>query len=239
MSSPSENRLLACLSTPNRNLLLKSCTVVNLPLRTPLYEAEAVPTHAYFMTSGMTSIVSMTATGEMVEVGIIGSEGVVGGFHLLGPARVSTRAFIQIAGTALKISFPELRRLFRTSEEIRARILEFEQAQSLSLSQVATCNGLHQAEARLARWLLMASDRTESNLLRVTQEFLGMMLGASRTTVTITAGLLQRAGLIEYRWGEVKILNRPMLEETACDCYLITQDLHRSLYKEAVRDFTS
>ena len=239
MSSASENRLLACLSAPNRNLLVKSCIAVDLPLRTPLYEAEAVPTYAYFMTSGMTSVVSVTATGEMVEVGIIGSEGVVGSFHLLGPAKVSTRAFTQTAGSALKMSFPELRRLFWTSEEIRARILEFEQAQSLSLSQVATCNGLHQAEARLARWLLMASDRTGSSVLRVTQEFLGMMLGASRTTVTITAGLLQRAGFIEYRWGEVKILNRPMLEETACDCYTITQNLYRNLYNETLPNLIS
>ena len=122
----------------------------------------------------------------------------------MGPAKVSTRAFVQIEGSALKIPFAELKKLFGSSEEIRARILEFEQEQSLSLTQVAACNGLHQAEARLARWLLMASDRTESDVLRVTQEFLGMMLGASRTTVTVTAGVLQRAGLIEYRWGEVK-----------------------------------
>ncbi len=176
MPSSPVNRLLACLSPSSHGLLLRKCIAVELPLKTPLYEAEATPTHGYFMTSGMASVVSMTREGQMVEVGIVGSEGVVGGFHLLGPAKVSTRAFVQIAGTALKISFLDLKSIFEDSKEFRSRVLEFEQEQTLTLSQVATCNGLHQAEARLARWLLMASDRTESDVLRVTQEFLGMML---------------------------------------------------------------
>ena len=239
MPPPAATRLISALSPVNRDLLLNSCDPVNLPLRTPLYEPETIPTHGYFMTSGMTSVVSMTRDGQMVEVGIIGAEGVVGGFHLLGPAKVSTRAFLQIEGTALKIPFARLKSLFWKSEEIRTRILEFEQEQSLSLSQVAACNSLHQAEARLARWLLMASDRTQSDDLRVTQEFLGMMLGASRTTVTLTAGTLQRAGLLEYQWGAVRILNRPMLEATACDCYQTTKLLLQNLYTEELPPFTT
>jgi CRP-like cAMP-binding protein len=161
---------------------------------------------------------------------VVGSEGLVGGIHCLGPAKVSTNAFMQIAGTALKIRFADLRRKFRRSEEIRDRLLEFYQEQSLTVSQIAGCNRLHEAEERLARWLLMAQDRTQSDMLNFTQEFLAMMLGSRRTTVTIIAGALQRAGLIEYIRGRVKILDREKLETAACDCYRITKDLFDNLY---------
>jgi CRP-like cAMP-binding protein len=109
--------------------------------------------------------------------------------------------------------------------------LEFVQEQTLSVSQIAGCNRLHEAEARLARWLLMAQDRTRSDVLNFTQEFLAMMLGAQRTTVTLVAGDLQRSGLIEYRRGRVKILNRKSLEEAACDCYKVIKNLYNNLYK--------
>ena len=110
MPSSLGNRLLASLSPISRDLFPEDCLEVDIPLKTSLYEAETTPTHGYFMTSGMASVVSTTREGQMVEVGIIGSEGVVGSFHLLGPAKVSTRAFIQIAGTALKIPFSDLKK---------------------------------------------------------------------------------------------------------------------------------
>ena len=97
-------------------------------------------------------------------------------------------------------------------------------------NQIAGCNRLHEAEERLARWLLMAQDRTQSDVLNFTQEFLAMMLGARRTTVTLIAGALQKAGLIEYQRGHVKILDRVNLEAAACDCYRIIRDLHTNLY---------
>jgi hypothetical protein len=100
------------------------------------------------------------------------------------------------------------------------------------VSQIAGCNRLHEAEERLARWLLMAQDRTQSEVLNFTQEFIAMMLGARRTTVTLIAGSLQRANLIEYSRGRVKILDRENLESAACDCYKITKDLYTNLYSQ-------
>ena len=230
----STNLFLESLSPESRNALLRLCVEVDLPLRKPLYEPGDTPQYAYFMTSGIASVVAMMEDGGMAEVGLIGREGVVGSFHLLGPAKVSTRCFIQLEATALRIRFADLVHIFRTNEEIRDRVLEFVQEQAVSLGQLAGCNRLHGNEERLARWLLMAQDRTHSDTLNFTQEFLAMMLGARRTTVTLIAGVLQRQGLIRYQRGKVKILDRRGLEAAACDCYRIAKGLYAGLYAHAV-----
>jgi CRP-like cAMP-binding protein len=169
--------------------------------------------------------------GASAEVGLIGAEGLVGSFHLLGPLSGSTDCFIQLEGSAFKIPLHHLEKAFRTSEEIRDRVLEFVQHQALGLGQLAGCHRLHEAEGRLARWLLMAQDRVNGDELNFTQEFLAMMLGSRRTTVTAIAGILQRDQLIEYRRGRVSVLNRTGLEAAACDCYVIMKDLYLNLYK--------
>jgi CRP-like cAMP-binding protein len=232
MSPTTSSRFLASLSAESRDLLTEQCVEVDLPLRKSLYEAKNTPRYAYFLTSGIASVVTAMEDGSTAEVGLIGREGIVGSFHLLGPARVSTSCFIQLEGTALRIPFSGLNSAFRGNEEIRDRILEFVQEQAVSLSQLAGCNRLHESEERLARWLLMAQDRTGSNVLDFTQEFLGMMLGARRTTVTVIAGVLQRSGLIEYRRGKVTILDRESLEAAACDCYKLTKELYSGLYAQ-------
>jgi CRP-like cAMP-binding protein len=232
MLSASENLLLASLSAESRELLHSHLTPVTLPLRTVLYAAGSVPTDAYFITSGLASVVGSTSDGETAEVGIIGREGVVGATHLLGPALAPTDCFIQLSASALKIPYSKLLQIFRTSEEVRTRILELVQEQMLSLSQLATCNRLHGAEERLARWLLMVEDRIQSDKIDLTQEFLAQMLGAQRTTVTMVAGALQRSGLIEYKRGTVHIINRTELEAAACDCYGVTKKLYSNLYKK-------
>jgi CRP-like cAMP-binding protein len=231
MFSVMENFLLASLSAESRELILSHCTPVTLPLRSVLYAASSVPVDGYFMTSGLASIVGSTSDGQTAEVGIVGHEGLVGAMHLLGPAVAPTECFMQLAGSALKIPFPKLQQLFKTSEEIRGRILEFVQEQTLVLSQLATCNRLHNAEERLARWLLMVDDSIKSDKIDLTQEFLAQMLGAQRTTVTMVAGTLQRAGLIEYKRGTLHIVNRKELEASACDCYEVTKKLYSNLYK--------
>jgi CRP-like cAMP-binding protein len=205
---------------------------VQLPIRTFLYSAEALPEYAYFMTSGIASLVAEMADGKSAEVGVIGHEGIVGAFHLLGPAPLPTECFIQITATALRIRLSDLRTAFRNSEETRDRVLEFVQEQSLSLSQLAGCNRLHEQEERLARWLLMVHDRTQTDVLEITQEFLAQMLGAKRTTVTVVASALQREGLIEYTRGKIRILDRGRLEVAACGCYQVARSLYVNLYKQ-------
>jgi len=233
MSQELKNLFLAALSPAAREPLVSASTQVALPLRASLYEAEQTPSHAYFITSGIASVVTAMADGGTAEVGLIGAEGVVGSLHLLGPAPVSTSCFIQLEATALRIPFSQLQKAFRSSPEIRDRLLEFVQIQASSLGQLAGCHRLHEAEERLARWLLMAQDRVHSDSLYFTQEFLAMMLGARRTTVTVIAGGLQRKGLIQYRRGHVKILDRKGLEDTACDCYKILERLNTNLYSQS------
>jgi CRP-like cAMP-binding protein len=227
------NLFLDSLSAESRETLLKPCVEIDLPLRTSLYEAGSPPRYAYFLTSGIASVVTSMADGNTAEVGLIGREGVVGSFHLLGPAKVFTNCFIQLHATALRVPSVDLAAAFRSNEEVRDRVLEFVQEQAVSLGQLAGCNRLHESEERLARWLLMAQDRTGSDVLNFTQEFLAMMLGARRTTVTVIAGALQRNGLIEYRRGKVTILDREGLESVACDCYKITKQLYGGLYRQA------
>jgi CRP-like cAMP-binding protein len=234
LSSRSQNLLLASLSDANRELILSQCVEVALPLRSSLYKAEEPPVYVYFPTSGFASVVAMSADGDTAEVGLIGREGVVGGFHLLGPAKVSTDCFIQLEATALRTRIEHVRQVFHSAPEFNARVLEFVQSQGLALGQIAGCHRFHEAEERLARWLLMAQDRAQSDVLHLTQEFMGMMLGARRTTVTMIAGAMQRSGLIEYRRGTVRIPDRANLEAAACGCYRVMKELHDGLYKKDI-----
>ena len=193
--------------------------------------------YAYFLSSGVASVVASTADGSTAEVSLIGREGVVSALPLLGPALMPTECFMQVEGNGLRIPMPELRTIFRGSEEVHARVLEFVQQQSYTLAQIAGCHRFHDAEERLARWFLMAQDRTQTEVLNLTQEFTAMMLGSRRTTVTLIAGAMQRSGLIEYQRGRLKILDREKLENAACDCYAVTKKLHDGLYKRAYTEF--
>lgn len=224
------NLFLKALSEPSRELLLRQAEQVDLPLRKHLYRPKETPAHAYFLTSGIASVVTSMEDGGTAEVGLIGPEGLVGSFQTLGPAKVSTECFVQLAGEGLRVPFPALMNAFRVNEEIRDRLLEFVQSEAVGLSQLAGCHRLHEAEERLARWLLMAQDRVQTETLNFTQEFLGMMLGTRRSTVTVTAGMLQRSGLIEYQRGRVKVLDRASLEAAACDCYQVSKRLFKGLY---------
>jgi len=236
MPDNATNLLLNALSDAAREFLLSRSKSVALPLKTVLYPPDEPPQHAYFITSGVASIMATLEGGESVEVAMIGPEGLVGSMLLIGPAVASTQCFVQSAGAALRIPFSDLRRAFRESEEIRDRILEFVQAQAFTLGQIAACHRLHTAEQRLARWLLMVRDRLQSDMLVLTQEFLGEMLGSRRTTVTLVAGALQRNGLIEYSRGRVRILNSESLESAACSCYRVIRKINRSLYSNPLLD---
>jgi CRP-like cAMP-binding protein len=223
MRSQDQNLFLSGLSQESEYLLASHSVTVPLPLQTVLYVANIAPRFAYFLRSGIASVVVSMANGETAEVGMIGREGIVGAIHLLGSSPVPTNCFIQLEATALRIPMPALQAAFRSSEEIRQRVLECAQQQSNSVSQVAGCNRLHEAEARLARWLLTAQDRVGSSMLNFTQEYLAEMIGTQRTTVTVIARNLQKKGLIRYSRGHVTITDRENLIGAACECYRITR----------------
>jgi CRP-like cAMP-binding protein len=231
MDALKTNRLLASLSGNAHDLLVNPLTPLDLPLKKSLFRSEETPPYVYFLTSGLASIVSSTLDGQSAEVGVVGFEGMIGGLHMLGPAKVPTDSFMQLGGTGIRVPFADAKIAFHESAEIRDRVLEFYQEQSVVVTQLAACNRLHSAEERLARWLLMAQDCTDSDQLPFTQEFLAMMLGSRRTTVTLVAGALQRADLITYSRGAVTVLSRDRLESAACDCYGIIKRLRQNLYK--------
>jgi CRP-like cAMP-binding protein len=234
MPGPERNFLLDAISPASRETILSLCRPIDLPLSTLLYHPEEFPQYAYFLTSGMASIVSITEDGRAVESGMIGREGVVGGMQLLGPAAVPSQCIMQSDGAALRIGFADLARAFETLPDLRRRILEFEQAQAFSLIQIAGCHRMHEAEERLSRWLLTIQDRTGNDLLELTQEFLSEMLGSRRTTVTMAAGELQKRGVIDYSRGRVKILDRNGLVGVACGCYPIVARLFKNLYLRTI-----
>jgi len=225
------NLLLDALTEGTRNTVLALTKHVDLPLHTMLHEQSEMPTYAYFLRSGVASVVVSMPEGGSAEVGLIGREGVIGALHIIGPTPAPAQCFLQMEGSGLRIRLDDLRRLFNENEELRRRMLEFVQQQSVTLGQIAACNKLHEAEARLARWLLMSRDRADQDTMTMTQEFLADMLGTRRTTVTLVAGSLARQGLIDYKRGKVTVLDRAALEHAACDCYRVTKEALLKLYK--------
>ncbi len=223
--------MLDALSPKLREQILEMSRRVDLPLRTMLHDQGVMPTYAYFICSGVASVVVTMPEGGSAELVLVGREGVVGAIDILGPTPTPAQCFIQMEATGLRIKLDDLRRMFREHEELRRMLLEFVQQQAVTLGQLAACNKLHEAEARLARWMAMSRDRMDSDTMAMTQEFLADMLGTRRTTVTLVAGNLQRRGLIDYKRGRVTVLDRGALEAAACDCYRVTKEALVKLYQ--------
>ena len=225
------NRLLAAISQKSRKHLLSTASEVLLAPKTVLHESRIRPSHAFFLTSGLASVLAVTTAGLATEVGMVGKEGFIGSLHLIGPVDAPTHCRMQLAGAAVRVPFDHLQKAFKQDEDVHRRILEYVQAQTHNLSQVAGCHRIHGASQRLARWLLTAQDLTESSSIDITQEVLSEILGTKRVTVAAVAGELQRERLIEYRRGHIHILNRKGLELGACDCYRTISEVHKGLYQ--------
>jgi CRP-like cAMP-binding protein len=235
MQAAVSNRLLNSLPSEVRAELQSKLTSVPLPINTPLYEVGVAPNFAYFITSGIASVVADMEGGSALEVGLLGREALPGSIHLLGGQKGFNRCFMQIGGTGLQISHKTLVQEFWKNPDLHARVLQHVQYEAFTLSKISACNRFHEVEERLARWLLMVADRIESDALPLTQEFLAQMLGTRRSTVTVSAGTLQRAGLIEYHRGLVRILDRKSLENVACECYPAIRQIHQDLYADLSR----
>jgi CRP-like cAMP-binding protein len=230
-SQPHPNRLLAAISQKSRKHLLSKSSEIELASKTILHESKARPSHAFFLTSGLASLLAVTTAGFASEVGVVGREGFIGSLHLIGPVDAPTHCRMQLAGEAVRIPLDHLQKAFRQDADVHRRILEFVQAQTHTLGHVAGCHRTHGASQRLTRWLLTAQDLTESSTINVTQEVLSEILGTKRVTIAAVAGQLQRQELIEYRRGHIHILNRAGLEAVACECYSAINQLHQGLYQ--------
>jgi CRP-like cAMP-binding protein len=214
-----KNRILASLSKAEISRLSQHLSQVDLPAGKTLLDPGEEITHAYFLETGLASVVVAMANGTMVETGITGNDGLVGFPVLLDTKTMPTRTFMQIPGAGYKIKANHLAEEFERAGTLHKKIQRYFQAHLVLTGQTAACNRLHDIAERLARWLLMCHDRMEADTFAITHEFLGHMLGTPRSTVTLAAGILNKSGLIAYSRGKVFVKDRKGLEKAACECY--------------------
>jgi len=217
------NRVLSLLSRNDRERLYAHLQRIPLEYRQSLYRANKPGEFIYFIESGVGSLVNTMANGDAAEVGTIGNEGIVGLPLLLGDDRAPTSVYVQVPGVGLRMSAARFQKELARSASMRGVMLHYVHAFFNQVAQSAACNQFHSLEQRCCRWMLMTHDRMASDDFLLTQEFLAMMLGVQRTGVVQAAGNLQRAGLIRYSRGKVRILDRRGLQRRACECYGISK----------------
>ena len=224
------NRLLAALPPADYTRILPALTVVPLKLIDILHKPGDPIRHVYFPGGGFLSMLTVLEDGSMVEIAPVGREGMVGVSAILDGAPVTSAAMVQGAtDTCYRMNVDAFRREMDRRGAFQELMAHFAQALFGFVAQSTACNAIHSVEQRLARWLLMAQDRMGSDEFPLTQEFVAMMLGASRPTVTVVAGTLQKAGLIKYRHGRVTIVDRESLEAASCECYRTATDLLKAV----------
>jgi CRP-like cAMP-binding protein len=217
------NGLLAALPPEDLARLRPRLQPVELPFDQTLYPADGIVEAVLFVETGMVSLLATLEDGEQVEVGIAGSEGLIGLPLVLGDDRSLVEARVQMEGTALRMNVAALRDEMEGSAALRLVLKRYTLAFQAQVTMTAACNARHAIEQRLARWLLIAHDRAGADEFPMTHEFLSMMLGVRRPGVTIAAGVLQRAGLIQYARGRMAVTDRPGLEASSCECYHTTR----------------
>jgi CRP-like cAMP-binding protein len=213
------NQILLRLPQNEREMVFPKLELVRLKVHQVLHEVGDTLKSAYFCNTGMISILTVFPDGKSVEVGLVGKEGLAGIPLVAGFRSAATRAVVQVDATALRIDAEVLAVFLRQCPQLEQKLQQCSQVMAMEAAQIAACNRLHEVEQRLARWLLMCADRVGTTSLPLTQELLAQMLGTRRASVTIAAGILQKAGLIAYGRGNLRIANRPKLEAASCECY--------------------
>jgi CRP-like cAMP-binding protein len=221
---PYKNCVLASLPAPVLQRLASHLSPLTFKSKHSLHEPGIVIETVYFLEDAIASVVVSMQNGSTVEAGLIGRDGVVGISAVMGNGRAANRTFIQVPGHGFGIKAKVLREQVEASVELRSSLHVALQGYLVQTAQTAACNRIHELEERLARWLLMCSDRVQSDRIPITHEFLATMLGTRRSSVTIAAGILHQAGLIDYSRGNVTVQNRKGLIQAACECYQFVYD---------------
>ena len=220
------NRVLLSLPDQEFELWRPFLNFQVLPRHLSLHEPGSRQESVFFPNSGLISLVVATKEGKTVEVGVVGSEGLVGIAALVGLTRSPHRAIVQIEGDGLRLSVDDYRSRLSSGPHLQ-HIASFHAViQGTQAAQSAACNRFHPVGQRLARWLLVMQDRVDNSCLHVTHDFLASMLGTERPSISLAAGILQKKGTIEYPRGAVRIINRKRLEATACECYAVMQQFN-------------
>jgi CRP-like cAMP-binding protein len=231
---PVGNWLLDALPDADYERLLDDLKPVSCSLGDVIYESGGEMKDVYFPTTSHVSLLYTMINGSTAEMGLVGNEGVVGVALFMGGETTPNRAVIQGSGEALKLKAKALQYEFRRGGEFQHLLLRYTQALITQISQTAVCNRLHSVEQRLCRWLLMTRDRTQSDDLQMTHEFISHMLGVRREGVTIAAQRLQEMEMISYVRGHIRILNREKLLSHVCECYQVVKEEYDRLGLQAL-----
>jgi CRP-like cAMP-binding protein len=221
--TPDRNHLLAALPAADFGRLQPHLKLVPMPLGDVLYESGIMLRNVYFPTDSIVSLLYVMADGASAEIAVVGNEGVIGVSLFMGGETTPSRAVVQSAGNAYRLSGTVLKEEFTRAGAMQHLLLRYTQALITQMAQTAVCNRHHSLDQQLCRWLLLSLDRLDSNHLVMTQELIANMLGVRREGVTEAAGRLQSAGLISYSRGHISVLDRPGLEARTCECYAVVK----------------
>jgi CRP-like cAMP-binding protein len=220
---PSANRLLAALPRAEYLRLLPRLETVSLTYRQCLYDAHTPILYVWFIERGVVSVIRAMEDGTLIEISVIGCEGMVGLPVFLGSESTPSQALVQIPGAGLRMPTMAFRRENPPGSPLHDLLHRYTQTLINQMAQGMVCNRMHSIAQRCARWLLLTHDRVNADQFLLTQAFLAQMLGVRRATVSTVAGRLQKAGLIRYSRGIITVLDRPGLEAAACECYRIIE----------------
>jgi CRP-like cAMP-binding protein len=224
-----ENRLLTALPAEDYQRLLPELQPVTFSLGEVLYESHGRMEHVYFPTSSHVSLLYTMIDGSTAEVGLVGNEGLVGIALFMGGDTTPNRAIVQGAGDAFKMKASVMQEEFKRGGALQLALLRYTQALITQISQTAVCNRLHTTEQRLCRWILMTHDRTQTDQLEMTHEFIANMLGIQREAVSVVAHRLREKVAIDYKRKSIRIIDRQILEECSCECYQVVKIEHQRL----------
>lgn len=223
------NKVLLSITDKEYALIRPHLESLSMPHHLSLYEPGQPLEFVHFPNTGMVSLVIATEDGRTVEVGEVGREGFSGVQAAVGINKNQVREIVQIAGDGFRVKIGALKSVLQSAPGLERILTRYAVVQGMQFAQTAACNRLHNIEQRLARWLLITQDRVDSATLAITHDFLATMLGTDRPTVTLAAGILQDKQAIEYTRGEVLILSRTKLEESACECYGVIQQYNHEI----------
>lgn len=233
-----KNRILSELPAREFAGIARHLTYVELELGQPLHSHGDVIEHVYFPETGFISALTVLSDGQPLEIGLIGAEGVAGVSLVLGAKTSYAETMCQTGGGAYRLPAADFKRAAASSPRLFDLLLRYVCVFNVQVAQTAACNAHHAVEQRLARWLLGAHDRSGVAELSLTQDLIAVMLGVRRSTVSVAAGTLQRAGIIRYAHGKITVLDRVGLENAACECYEAVAGEYRRLFGEHTPSIT-
>ena len=228
------NHLLAALPLEELAGLLPKLQRVELELGQVLYESGDEIEYVYFPSTAIVSMLYIMENGATAEIGIAGNNGLIGYAAFMGGRSTSSRAIVQVAGEAVRILTTELKSIFAKGGMFQNLLLRYVQSLITQISQTAVCNRLHTLEQQLCRWLLINHDQLQTDRLVMTHDLIANMLGVRREGVSVSAGNLQRAGVIKYSRGVIEIMDRELLKQYACECYQVVMDEYDRLLGEYI-----